>query len=122
MEQAKSFQDMLKEGTVTATEGLLATGIAMVVIGILAILAPLTSGVVFDMLFGALLIGAGIVEFIDAFRAGTWPRGVLLGLARIVTLAARVLLIARPGVGPVALTVGFIAHPGFVGAFPVVMG
>jgi uncharacterized membrane protein HdeD (DUF308 family) len=121
MEQAKSFQDMLKEGTVTATEGLLATGVAMVVIGILAILAPLTSGVVFDMLFGALLIGAGIVEFIDAFRAGTWQRGVLLGLAGIVTLAAGVLFIARPVVGLVALTVVFIAYLVFVGAFRIVM-
>ena len=121
MEQAKSFLDMLKEGTVTATEGLLATGVAMVVIGILAILAPLASGVVFDMLFGALLIGAGIVEFIDAFRAGTWQRGVLLGLAGIVTLAAGILFIARPVVGLVTLTVVFIAYLVFVGAFRIVM-
>src|SRR2546428_13854073 len=116
MEQAKSFQDMLKEGTVTATEGLLATGIAMVVIGILAILAPLASGVVFDMLFGALLIGAGIVEFIDAFRAGTWQRGVLLGLAGIGHLGAGVLLIARPVVGLVTLPGVFTAHLVFLGA------
>jgi uncharacterized membrane protein HdeD (DUF308 family) len=121
MEQAKSFQDMLKEGTVTATEGLLATGVAMVVIGILAMVAPLASGVVFDMLFGALLIGAGIVEFIDAFRAGTWQRGVLLALAGIVTLAAGVIFIARPVVGLVALTVVFIAYLIFVGAFRIVM-
>jgi uncharacterized membrane protein HdeD (DUF308 family) len=121
MEQAKTFQEMLKEGTVSATEGLLATGVAMVVIGILAILAPLASGVVFDMFFAALLIGAGIVEFIDAFRAGTWQRGVLLGLAGIVTLAAGVLFIARPVVGLVALTVVFIAYLVFVGAFRIVM-
>src|SRR3989442_677009 len=81
MEQAKSFQDMLKEGTVTATEGLLATGIAMVVIGILAILAPLTSGVVFDMLFGALLIGAEVVCFIGGSL-------IVAGVARI-SLARR---------------------------------
>jgi len=121
MEQAKSFQDMLKEGTISATEGFLATGVAMVVIGILAMLAPLVSGVVFDMLFGALLVGAGIVEFIDAFRAGTWQRGVLLGLAGIATLAAGVLFIARPVVGLVALTIVFIAYLIFVGAFRIVM-
>ena len=121
MERAKTFQDMLKEGTLTATDEVLTTGVAMVVIGILAILAPMASGVLFDMFFGALLIGAGIVEFIDAFRAGTWQRGVLLGLAGIVTLAAGVLYIARPVVGLVVLTVVFIAYLIFVGAFRIVL-
>lgn len=121
MEQAKTFQDMLKEGTLTATEALLATGVAMVVIGVLAILAPLASGMVFDMFFGALLIGAAIVELTDAFRARTWQRGVLLGLAGIVTLAAGVLYIARPVVGLVVLTVVFLAYLIFVGAFRIVM-
>jgi uncharacterized membrane protein HdeD (DUF308 family) len=121
MEQTKTFQDMLKEGTLSATEPALATGVAMVVIGILAILAPMGSGVVFNMFFAALLIGAGIVEFIDAFRAATWQRGVLFGLAGIVTLAAGVLFIARPEVGLVALTVMFIAYLIFVGAFRIVM-
>ena len=121
MERAKTFQDMLKEGTLAATDGLLATGVAMVVIGILAILAPMASGVLFDMFFGALLIGAGIVELIDAFRAGTWQRGVLLGLAGIVTLAAGVLYIARPVVGLVFLTVVFLAYLVFVGAFRIIL-
>jgi hypothetical protein len=48
MERVKSFQEMLKEGTFAATDAMLATGVAMVVIGILAILAPLASGVLFD--------------------------------------------------------------------------
>jgi uncharacterized membrane protein HdeD (DUF308 family) len=121
MERAKTFQDMLKEGTLRATDAVLATGVAMVAIGVLAILAPLASGVVFDMFFGALLIGAGLVELIDAFRAGTWQRGVLFGLAGIVTLAGGVLYVARPVVGLVVLTVFFIAYLVFVGAFRIVM-
>jgi len=121
MESAKTFQQMLKEGTLAGSDALLATGVAMVVIGILAIFAPLASGLVFDMFFGAVFIGAGIVELIDAFRAGTWQRGVLLGLAGVVTLAAGVLYIARPVVGLVALTVVFIAYLIFVGAFRIVM-
>jgi aquaporin Z len=121
MERAKTFQDMIKEGSVMATDTLLATGVAMVVIGIVAILAPLATGVLFDMIFGAILIGAGIVEFIDAFRGGTWQRSVLLGLAGIVTLAAGVLYIARPVVGLVVLTVVFLAYLVFVGAFRIVL-
>jgi uncharacterized membrane protein HdeD (DUF308 family) len=121
MERAKTFQDMLKEGTLTATDALLTSGIAMVVIGILAILAPMASGVVFDMIFGALFVAAGIVELTDAFRAGTWQRGVLLALAGLVTLAAGIIYIARPMVGLVVLTVAFIAYLMFVGAFRIVL-
>ena len=121
VERAKTFQDMVKEGTLAGTDALIATGVAMVVIGVLAILAPLASGLVFDMLFGALFIGAGIVELVDAFRAGTWQRSILLGLAGLVTLAAGILYIARPVVGLVALTVVFLAYLIFVGAFRIVM-
>jgi uncharacterized membrane protein HdeD (DUF308 family) len=121
MESAKTFQQMLKEGTLAGSDVLIGTGVAMVVIGVLAILAPLASGILFDMLFGALFIGAGIVEMIDAFRAGTWQRGVLLGLAGLAALAAGVLFIARPVVGLVALTVAFLAYLVIVGAFRIVM-
>jgi uncharacterized membrane protein HdeD (DUF308 family) len=121
MERAKTFQDLLKEGSLTASDAILATGVAMIVIGVLAILAPLVTGVAFDMLFGAILIGAGIVELVDAVHAGTWQRGVLLALAGVVTLAAGALYIARPVVGLVVLTVVFIAYLIFVGAFRIVM-
>jgi uncharacterized membrane protein HdeD (DUF308 family) len=122
MERVKTFQEMLKEGSVTATEGLIATGVALVVIGILAIAAPLASGLLFNLIVGALLIGAGIVEMIDAFRAGTWQRGLLTGLAGLVALAAGVLYIARPVVGLVVLTFVFIAYLVFAGAFAIVTG
>jgi uncharacterized membrane protein HdeD (DUF308 family) len=121
MEHAKTFQEMLREGTFTAGDTLLTTGVAMIVIGILAIISPLVTGVVFNMFFGALLIAAGIVELIDADQAPTWKRGALLALAGIVTLAAGVLYIARPLVGLVVLTVVFIAYLVFVGAFRLVM-
>lgn len=119
--EAKTFHTMLKEGTFEATDALLTTGVALVIIGVLAILAPLVTGLVFDMLFGALLIGAGVVELIDAFRAGTWQRGVLWALAGLITLGAGILYIARPVIGLVALTVVFIAYLVFLGAFRLVM-
>ncbi len=115
------FLGMLKQGTHSIGDVLLAMGIALVVLGVIALLAPLTSGLLFDILFGALLTGAGIVEFIDAFRSGTWQRGALLALAGLVTLAAGVLYIARPLVGLLALTVVFIAYLLFLGAFRIVM-
>ena len=121
MERAKTFQDLLKEGTLGTSDALLATGIAMVVIGVVAILSPLASGVLFNLIFAAVLIGAGIVEFTDAVRSGTWQRGVLLGLAGIVTVAAGVFFIARPVVGLVALSIVFLGYLIFMGVFRIVM-
>jgi uncharacterized membrane protein HdeD (DUF308 family) len=99
----------------------MATGIAMVIIGVLAALAPLASGLLFDLLFGALLIAAGIVELVDAFRSPGWRRGVLIAITGIVTLAAGVLCTLHPVVGLVALTVVFIAYLVFAGAFRMAM-
>jgi uncharacterized membrane protein HdeD (DUF308 family) len=121
MERAKSFQDLMREGSLTASDALLATGVAMVVVGVVAILAPLASGLLFNMIFGAVFIVAGIVEMIDAFRAGTWQRGALLALAGLVALAAGVLFIERPLVGLVVLTIAFIAYLVFMGAFRLVL-
>jgi uncharacterized membrane protein HdeD (DUF308 family) len=120
-ESPKILQEMVKEGTLAGSDVLIATGIATIVLGILAILAPLATGIVFDLLFAALLVGAGIVEMIEAFRTGTWQRGVLLGLAGLVTLGAGILYIARPTLGLVALTVVFLAYLIFLGAFRIVM-
>jgi uncharacterized membrane protein HdeD (DUF308 family) len=120
METARTFQ-LLREGTLAGSNALAATGVAMIVIGILAILAPLATGLLFNMFFGALFVGAGIVELMDAFRAGTWQRTVMLALVGIVSLAAGALFIARPVVGLVTLTVAFIAYLVFVGAFRIVM-
>jgi len=116
-----TFREALKEDTLAGSDAIMTTGVAMVIIGVLAALAPLASGIVFDLVFGALMIGAGIVELVDAFRASTWQRGVLGALVGIVTLAAGVLAVARPVVGLVALTVVFIGYLIFVGAFRMVM-
>ncbi len=117
----RSFEELLKEGAVAGSDTLTAAGVAMIVIGALAILAPLASGVVFDMIFGALLIGVAIVEFVEAVHSGTWQRGVLLGLAGLVALATGLLTIARPLVGLVALTVVFLGYLVFAGVFRIVM-
>jgi uncharacterized membrane protein HdeD (DUF308 family) len=116
-----TFREALKEDTLAGSDAFMTAGVAMVIIGVVAALAPLASGIVFDLLFGALMIGAGVVELVDAFRAATWQRGVLGALVGIVTLAAGVLTVARPVVGLVALTIVFIGYLIFVGAFRLVM-
>lgn len=121
MGSTDTFGEALKEDTLAGSDAFMTAGVAMVVIGVLAALAPLASGIVFNLLFGALMIGAGIVELVDAFRAAKWQRGVLEGLAGILTLAAGFLTVVHPVVGLVALTVVFIGYLIFVGAFRMVM-
>lgn len=113
--------EALKRDTVAGSKAFMTAGIAMVVIGGLAMLAPLASGMVFNVLFGALMIGAGIVELVDAFRAETWQRGVLGALAGILTLAAGFIAVVHPVVGLLTLTMAFIGYLIFVGAFRMVM-
>jgi uncharacterized membrane protein HdeD (DUF308 family) len=115
------FLGMLKRGAHSAADTLLALGIALVILGVIAVLAPMTSGVLFDIVFGALLTGAGIVELMDAFRSGSWQRGALLALAGLITLAAGVLYIARPLVGLLVLTIVFIGYLLCLGVFRIVM-
>ena len=121
MESTDRFGEALKKDTLAGSDAFMAGGVAMVVIGVLAALAPLASGIVFNLLFGALMIGAGIVELVDAFGAGKWQRGVLGALAGILTLAAGFLTVMRPVLGLVALTIAFIGYLLFVGAFRIVM-
>jgi uncharacterized membrane protein HdeD (DUF308 family) len=121
MESTDRFGEELKKDALAGSDAFMAAGVAMIVIGVLASLAPLASGIVFNLLFGALMIGAGIVELVDAFRAGKWQRGVLGALAGILTLATGFLAVARPVVGLVALTMVFIGYLIFVGAFRIVM-
>ncbi len=121
MESTNTFREALKEDTLAGSDAFMTAGVAMVIIGVLAALAPLASGIVFDLLFGALVIGAGVVELVDALRAATWQRGVLGALAGILTLAAGIFAVVRPAVGLVALTIVFIAYLTFVGAFRIVM-
>ncbi len=115
------FLGILKQGTRSVGDALLTMGIALIVLGVLALLAPLASGLLFDILFGALLTGAGIVELIDAFRSSTWQRAVLLALAGLVTLAVGILFIAQPLVGLLALTVALLAYLMSLGTFRLVM-
>lgn len=68
-------------------------GVALIVIGVLAMLAPMVVGATAVMAVGFLLIGAGVAMTYGAFRsdAGWFP--ILLG---VVTALAGSLLVIRP--------------------------
>ena len=87
---------------------LIIIGGILIVLGIIAFAATATATVVSVVFLGIVLLVAGIVEAISAFRAPSIGRAILRVLFGILTLLAGILLIARPVVGALTLTL-FIA-------------
>ncbi len=116
-----SFIESLFHGRLrAASKKLFWIGLAMVVLGIVALVFPFISTMAVTLLVGSLLLIFGLITFINSFSIhGTGPffGALLLGLLCIV---AGVYLLFHPLVGEIALTlmVGVIFM--FQGAFEIV--
>ena len=80
-------------------------GIITIILGIIAILAPILTGAVVSAVIGMVLLITGIVELIFAFATDGWKAGVLAFIGGIITIIAGGLLIARPVIGSAVLTI-----------------
>jgi uncharacterized membrane protein HdeD (DUF308 family) len=100
-----SFTDSLFHGRLRAASGrLMWLGVAMVVVGIAAIVFPIAATLVATLLVGWVLLFSGVVTFAAAFSIhGTGPffAALLLGL---ISVAVGVFLIFNPLAGTIALT------------------
>lgn len=98
----------------------LSEGIALAVLGILAILVPVVASIAAELLFGWILLISGLVGLVTTYRARHAP-GVGWSLASaIVGIAAGVLLLARPLLGLWSLTavlIAFLLLEGIVSIF-----
>ncbi len=87
---------------------LIIIGGVLIVLGLIALFATATATVISVVLLGILLLIGGIVEAISAFRAPSMGRAILRVLLGVLTMLAGLLLIVRPVLGAVTLTL-FIA-------------
>lgn len=94
-------------------------GIAMLVLGALAILAPLAAGVAIAALVGVLVLASGVVRLAFAFRAGSLGRGILAGLLGALGVACGVLMLAHPILGLAFLTLLLAAYFVVNGVFEI---
>ena len=78
-------------------------GLALFLLGILAICSPEITTFSLEFLIGALLVVSGIVQFIRAVKA-TRDSGFLAYLTAIVTFVAGILVFAHPLIGTMTLT------------------
>jgi uncharacterized membrane protein HdeD (DUF308 family) len=83
---------------------LLFFGIAMIVLGIVAIVASILFTIGTVMLFGGILVAAGIAESIHTFRARHRKQVFLHLLSAIVYLVAGGLILCNPIAGAMSLT------------------
>ena len=79
-------------------------GVALVILGVLAIMAPLFTGTAVAIFVGVLMIAAGITRGVFAFRAQTFGKGLLMFLLGATIAFGGVLLMARPLIGLASLT------------------
>jgi len=87
-----------------------AIGILTLILGFLAISAPLVSGVAVAITVGLILSASGIMEMVFAFQAGSFGRGLLAFLFGGVSLVMGGVMMARPLLGLASLTFVLAAY------------
>ena len=79
-------------------------GALTVVFGCIAIGAPLITGVAVSIVVGALLFIAGIAQVVHAFKSGQWGTGILGTLIGALGVIAGLLMMFRPVMGLLTIT------------------
>jgi uncharacterized membrane protein HdeD (DUF308 family) len=79
-------------------------GILTVIFGVLAIASPFITGVAVAIFVGSMLILTGIAQLVHAFKARMWGVGFWGSVIGLLSIAAGLYMMIRPGVGLVALT------------------
>ena len=105
-----------------------AFGILTVILGVLAMMAPMISGLAVATMVAFILIIAGVFRLIWAFGSHSFGRGVLTFVIGGLTLLAGILVLIRPMVGLMSLTLllaAFFLVDGIfeiIGAFQIKAG
>lgn len=101
---------------------LLAAGVIIAILGLIAIFAPFVTGISLTLLVGVLLIVGGIFNFIGAFRSQGWGGFVWQIVLGAIGVIAGVALFFDPVLGLVTLTLLVIAYLFVSGIVEIVMG
>lgn len=79
-------------------------GVLTVILGVLAIAAPMITGITVAVFVGFLLLFTGIMRIVYAFKSGQWGSGIWGTIIGLLGAVAGLLLIFRPMVGLLTLT------------------
>ena len=107
--------------TVKKSAGLLiGLGIALVLLGFLAVGAPLVTGIAVAMTVGAFVVLTGVLEIVLALKARSWGKGLIGVILGVVSVACGLLMIAHPLMGLGFLTLLVAAYFFVHGIFGIV--
>lgn len=90
-------------------------GIALIVLGVIAVLAPFWATLAIQTLVGVLLVSGGIIHAVHTFRGRRWSWSLSEFLLAVLYIVAGLILLAYPLGGMITLTA-------FLAAFFVVEG
>ena len=71
-------------------------GIIAIILGVLAMIAPVVAGLSIALFLGVLVVIGGIVRLVWAFQAGSLGEGILKFLLAGLTLVCGMMLVANP--------------------------
>jgi uncharacterized membrane protein HdeD (DUF308 family) len=95
-------------------------GIVTMILGVLAMFAPLLTGISVAILVGILMIAAGGARLVWAFGAESFGQGVLKFAIGGLTLVAGLIMVARPLYGVGVLTIMLAAYFIVDGLFEII--
>jgi uncharacterized membrane protein HdeD (DUF308 family) len=84
---------------------LLLLGLVQIACGALALAVPVAASLAAVIVFGAVLVVAGVFQAVHAFSVRTWKGVVLQGLGALLYIAAGVLILLFPLSGALSLTI-----------------
>ena len=105
-----------------ASKNGIAIGALLAVLGVLAMMAPLISGIAVTVLIGILMIAAGIMQTFFAFKAETFGKGVLVFLFGGLGVLAGVIILMTPQTSLAFLTMLVAAFFVASGIIDIVLG
>lgn len=92
------------------SRGVTVWGIATIILGVLAVMSPYYAGEIVAIMVAILLIAAGLARLFYAFKAESFGKGVLTFLFGGLSILAGVIMLARPVLGMLSLTVVLIVY------------
>lgn len=96
-------------------------GILLLVLGVIAMGAPLASGIAINLLIGWLLVVSGVAHGIHAFRASGWRGGMMQSLCGLLYLGVGIMMVVNPIAGLLALTVMVMVYFILSGIFKTIL-
>ena len=97
-------------------------GFAIMLLGMLAIMAPFVSGVAVTAMVAVLITAAGLTMTMYAFKAGSFGKGLLQLLFGGITVLCGVAMFSAPVIGMLTLTGILLAYFLVDGIFVIIAG